>query len=207
MRQSYEAFAVEEEPAPKAAFHPKLTGYVFLTCVVAASGGMLFGKNAAALGGWMEVLGSKQDLAHGCGWVHEQQMRTDHCLLPTQAMTEESQVASLSWSHLPESSFPTQWASQTPTSTASMMTSYCKHLHQSCTSLELWQLFLLVTSQPSTGGPGQVPCSSTELGSACTKCWKLSLPSMHRAVTHASQGNLCPGQSDDHPNSPDLASD
>ena len=49
MRQSYEAFAVEEESAPKAAFHAKLTGYVFLTCVVAASGGILFGESAGAL--------------------------------------------------------------------------------------------------------------------------------------------------------------
>ena len=46
MRQTYEAFAVEEEPAPKEAFHAKLTGYVFLTCVVAASGGILFGESA-----------------------------------------------------------------------------------------------------------------------------------------------------------------
>ena len=44
MRQPYEAFAVEEEDAPKAAFHAKLTGYVFFTCIMAASGGILFGK-------------------------------------------------------------------------------------------------------------------------------------------------------------------
>ena len=45
MRQNYAAFAVEE-PAPKAAIDAKLTGYVFLTCVVAASGWILFGEPA-----------------------------------------------------------------------------------------------------------------------------------------------------------------
>lgn len=49
MRQTYEAFAVEEEVASKAAFHAKLTGYVFFTCIVAASGGILFGKSADAV--------------------------------------------------------------------------------------------------------------------------------------------------------------
>lgn len=55
MRRTYEAFAVEEEPAPKAAFHAKLTGYVFLTCIVAASGGILFGKSIGALTACMNV--------------------------------------------------------------------------------------------------------------------------------------------------------
>ena len=62
MRQTYEAFAVEEEPAPKAAFHAKLTGYVFLTCVVAASGGILFGKSAHAATTRVIVPQSRHDL-------------------------------------------------------------------------------------------------------------------------------------------------
>lgn len=42
-RPTYESFDVEEAvTAP--AFHAKLTAYVFLTCVVAASGGILFGE-------------------------------------------------------------------------------------------------------------------------------------------------------------------
>lgn len=50
MRQAYQAFAVEE-PAPKTAFPAKLTGYVFLTCTVAASGGILFGYDGGVTGG------------------------------------------------------------------------------------------------------------------------------------------------------------
>ncbi len=42
--QTYETFDVEDGSSPPA-FHAKLTAYVFLTCVVAASGGILFGEN------------------------------------------------------------------------------------------------------------------------------------------------------------------
>ena len=41
--QTYESFDVEDATSPPA-FHAKLTAYVFLTCVVAASGGILFGE-------------------------------------------------------------------------------------------------------------------------------------------------------------------
>lgn len=103
-------------------------------------------------------------------------MRTDHCFL--QATMVGSQGASLSWILLPESSSPTPWASQTPTSTVNTMTSCCRRLLRSCISQELWQLSLLATSQPNMVELGQITTTSfrsTRMHDACINCCKAAL--------------------------------
>jgi len=50
--QTYETFDVEDASSAPA-FHAKLTAYVFLTCVVAASGGILFGKSMLYMLGYL----------------------------------------------------------------------------------------------------------------------------------------------------------
>ncbi len=65
MRNShtYETFDVEDISSPPA-FHAKLTTYVFLTCVVAASGGILFGENTLRMLGCLTV-------GQGVGWLRQ----------------------------------------------------------------------------------------------------------------------------------------
>ena len=62
----------------------------------------------------------------------------------------------MSWSLSLRSSSPAQWVLRTLTSIASMMTEFCRHLLPSCTSPGRWQRFLLASSQPSMGAPGEL---------------------------------------------------